>query len=488
METSKVSKLNRPIIITVSAVFLLVLLLSYFCPLITDDLHFKFIWNGFDAKAGSEVRVSSIADIIESAKNYYQYSGGRVVCHTIVFAMVNLPKWVFAIFNAAMFCIAGLLIHGHILKKTRKKSDLTLAFIYLSMFFLLPVWGDSILWMSGSVNYLWSGTAILWAIYLIDREDNSKKNLYLSCIAVLIASSTNEIAGGVLSIILILRMIFWKKKPFSYFYMVLFCVIPGIGLVLSAPGNKNRMKLVDGHASIGLTDVLKTAYGYLGSYFSWASLILFVIFAVLFYMIFKKSKVSELINPMTVTIACTLGACALGFSGVVIQRALFTVIFPLLIPFWSLSSYFLYTMDKPHKSKAVIASLGLLAILCLATQEFMVGALLALFTVLYLLINILAKGRLGTKQTRSKKRDIIFISILSAIVIFYSVMFFFDVSKYDSYIEQTVAAMKEGDGEKVSELRPNKQLSSSFFPVEGTIVSDYSVSWIYEYYVVNGGK
>ena len=207
METSNPVKIRRSTIITVSAVFLLVLLLSYFCPLITDDLHFKFVWNGFNANPGKEVRVSSISDIIESAKNYYQYSGGRVVCHTIVFALVNLPKWVFAILNAAVFCAAGLLIHGHILEKTRLKSNFTLAFIYASLFLLMPVWGDSILWISGSVNYLWAGTSILWAIYLIDKEENSRKNLYLSCIAVLIASATNEIAGGMLSIILIIRMI-----------------------------------------------------------------------------------------------------------------------------------------------------------------------------------------------------------------------------------------------------------------------------------------
>ena len=488
METSNPVKIRRSTIITVSAVFLLVLLLSYFCPLITDDLHFKFVWNGFNANPGKEVRVSSISDIIESAKNYYQYSGGRVVCHTIVFVLVNLPKWVFAILNAAVFCAAGLLIHGHILEKTRLKSNFTLAFIYASLFLLMPVWGDSILWISGSVNYLWAGTSILWAIYLIDKEENSRKNLYLSCIAVLIASATNEIAGGMLSVILIIRMIFWKKKPFSYFYMVLFCVIPGIGLILSAPGNKNRMAVVDGHESIGLIDVLKTTYGYLGSYFDWAAIMLFVIFAVMFYMIFTKSKVSDVFNAMTVTIACTLGACALGFSGVVIQRALFTVILPLMIPFWSLAGYFLYTMDAPNKSKAIIASIGLIAVLCFATMGWMQGATAVLILLLEVIIDKLSKGRFSRKDSRNTKRDIIILSILTAIVIFNTSTFFIDVSKYNSYIEKTTAAMKAGDGAAVSELKPGTQLMSSFFPVEGTIVSDYSVSWIYEYYVVNGGK
>lgn len=487
METPK-KAIKKSKLITVSAVFLLVLLLSYFCPLITDDLHFKFVWNGFNANAGSEVRVSSVKDIIESAKNYYQFSGGRVICHAIVFALVNLPKWVFAILNSAMFCTAGLLIFGHIREKTRERSSFTLPLIYLSMFMLLPVWGDSILWISGSVNYLWAGTAMLWAIYLIDREDKSKKNLYLTCIAVLIASATNEISGGMLAVILILRMITWQKKPFSYFYMALFCVIPGMGLVLTAPGNRNRMSAVDGHSGVDLLGAAKTAYGYLGAYIDWGAILFFVIFSVLFYMIFTKSKVKDIFSSMTVTIACTLGACALGFSGVVIQRALFSVIFPLMIPFWSLIYYSLYGMDAPHKKKSIICAFALIAILCAATVGLLQGAVAVLILLLYVIDDILTKGRISKKGKQSNKADIILTVILSVIVIANTVLFFIDVRKYDSYIDQTVEAMKNNDAAKVVELKPDTRLMSAYFPAEGTIVSDYSVSWIYEYYVVNEGR
>ena len=125
-------------IVTVSAVFLLILLLSYFCPLITDDLHFKFVWNGFDARTGQEVRVSSIWDILESARNYYTFSGGRVVCHTIVFALVNMNRWVYSVLNALMFVTAGILIRKHMKEKLAEKNRFTLPLIYISMFMLLP--------------------------------------------------------------------------------------------------------------------------------------------------------------------------------------------------------------------------------------------------------------------------------------------------------------------------------------------------------------
>lgn len=471
-------------IVTVSAVFLLILLLSYFCPLITDDLHFKFVWNGFDARTGQEVRVSSIWDILESARNYYTFSGGRVVCHTIVFALVNMNRWVYSVLNALMFVTAGILIRKHMKEKLAEKNRFTLPLIYISMFMLLPVWGDSVLWISGSVNYLWAGTAMLWAIYLIDKDDKSRDNQLLTCIAVLIASATNEISGGILAIILILRLIAWGKKNTYYYYTALFCVIPGMSLVLSAPGNSNRMQAVDMHTKLSATDVIQTSYGYLRYFFDWGWPFLFIIFAVMFYMIFGKQKVKDIVASMTVTVACFAGAVALGFSGIVIQRALFTVILPLLIPFWSLLPYLYYYAEGKNKLKAFLFSSGLLVLAQLAVMSFVQAGMMLLILLLTLIANILSKGRIEQKWLPSLPEQIGLTALCSVIIIANTVMFFYDVKRYDQYIDQTVTACRNADYETLYSLSPSGKISS-FFPSEGTIVSDYSVSWIYEYYVMN---
>ena len=390
-------------IITVSAVFLLVLLLSYFCPLITDDLHFKFIWNGFNADTGNEVRVSSIGDIFESAKNYYRFSGGRVICHFIVFAMVNLNKWVFAILNAAVFVAAGWLIFSHIEIRDESAKKWIFPMVYLTVFMLMPSMGDSVFWISGSVNYLWSGTAMLWAICLIDSKDVSRRNRYLTCIAVLIASAANEIFGGMLAIILILRYLAYRIKPASYYYQALFCVIPGMGLVLSAPGNANRMAAVDGHKSVSILDALKTAYSYLGSFIDRASPMLFLAIALLIYMILRKKKAADIIAPETVTIACIAGTCALGFSGVVIQRALFSVILPLLIPFWVHLRFLLNKACKAERAKAAAGAVIVLAVLQCATMQFMQAGITLLLLLLVVIINKLSHGSLSGVRNASCK-------------------------------------------------------------------------------------
>ena len=474
--------------ITVSAVFLLILLLSYACPLITDDLHFKYVWNGFDADIGKEVRVSSISDIFTSAHNYYLYSGGRVICHFIVFAMVNLNKWVFAVCNAIVFAVSGLLIWMHMKEMFRQMNRFTLALIYLTMFLLLPVWGDSVLWISGSVNYMWAGCAMLWAIFLIDREDSGAGNHILTCIAVLIASATNEIFGGMLAIILILRMITNRIKPLRYYITSLFCVLPGIALVISAPGNANRQQIIDGHQSVGLADVLKTSYGYLASFIDWGSIILWVISAVLFYKILKKRPLKEIITSMTITIACFAGSVALGFSGVVIQRALFSVLLPLLVPFWSLLYYLLYKMESVVRFKAIVCAFIAIALLNVITLRFFQAAIFGLLLLIIVLIRIVYKNSFEKPLVPSVKESLILITIMTALVIMGCVTFFMDVRKYNERMDTMVQAMRDNDGGTLSSMGRLEMGPGSFFPAEGTIVSDYLYSWVYQYYVTDGER
>ena len=480
-------KHNKINVITVSAVFLLVLLLSFICPLITDDMHFKFIWNGFDAAAGKEIRVGSFGDILQSASNYYQYSGGRVVCHFLVFALDNLPRALFANLNALMYVTAGYLVYKHITVDIAKSLKFLLPFVYLSMFLLLPVWGDSVVWISGSVNYLWAGTAILWAIYMIDCSKQSVVNGILTCIAVLISSSTGEIAGGMLIIIIVLRMITNRKHKIGFYIAAIISAIPGIMLILLAPGNANRMVAVDGHEHIGILDVLQTSYGYLGRFIDWNAIALFPILFALYVLIFRKSGWKDIIRPMTITIACLMGALVLGMSGVVISRAIFTASMPLLIPMWNSTLLFMYKSKGDRKVKAVYASLITISALQFMTLNWMAGLLTSLVFAIAFLIGKFRPYMLSAQGRPALIFDVIVVTILSVSVMSNAVLFVIDTVRYNSFITQTVEAMKEGDMNKVVTLKPDIYLSDRFFPSEGTIVSDYSLSWIYEYYVIGGG-
>ena len=409
-----------------------------------------------------------------------------MICHFIVFALVNLPKIVYAVLNAAVFVTAGWLLYVHITPAYRELSRFTLTYCYLTMFMFLPAWGDSILWISGSVNYLWAGTAMLWAIVNIDSPKVDKKNEILTFLSVLLASSLNEIFGGMLAIILILRMLTHRIKPIGYYYIALFCVLPGMGLVLKAPGNANRQLVVDGHQSVSIPDMVRTALSYLKCFLEWGALPLIPILVMLFYLIFRKSKIADIILPMSITIACFAGAAALGCSGVVIQRALFSVMMPLLVPVCSLTGFLLFKMNPAYRLKSVIAAFLTLTVLHLICLDFMYAGMCVLMLLIILLFNKLRKNGMNEKWLPSFKADLVTVLLLTSVVIYNTAVFPVDASRYDSYITEVTAAMRAGDGGKIGELRPVEDPISSYYPSEGRIVSDYSVGWICQYYVVDG--
>ena len=492
VRTTTDRRINKIDMITVSAVFLLVLLLSLYTPLITDDLHFKHIWNGFDADIGSEVRISSIGNLFTSAGNYYRYSGGRVVCHFFVFAVIYAGKWVFAIINACFFVLAGLLIRRGIGSGLLSENMFLLPLIYMSMFLLLPSWGDSVLWVSGSVNYLWAGTVMLWAVSMIDSSRKGAGNYIVTFISVLLASSVNEVFGGMLIIFIVIRLFSSRIKAAGYYIASLLCTLPGMGLVILSPGNYNRQVMVDGNSDIGIAKVIKTSYDYLSCFISWGSVILLPVLIMLFYMILHREKIKKIFVAMALPIACFAGSVALGLSGVVIQRALFSVILPLMIPAWSCLMDFLCRAEGSEKYKSVYLALASLTLLNLISLSFMQAAVAGLCLVIMVLVRYLMKGGSGRKSGRKPgspaRLSLIVIALSGIIVIFNTVTFFIDVQNYDSYIAEVASAMKRNDMDTVYSASSQRNAVSLFFPAEGTIVSDYSLSWIFQYYVVEGNK
>lgn len=97
-------------ILTIVGVFAYILYLTASCPYITDDWHFKFVWRAFRPD-GNDTRVTGLSNIIDSMKNYYNMSGGRVICHFITYVFVNINKNIFNIINAVIFVLLGIIIY-----------------------------------------------------------------------------------------------------------------------------------------------------------------------------------------------------------------------------------------------------------------------------------------------------------------------------------------------------------------------------------------
>ena len=87
---------KQEVIIILSSIFIMMLVLNIFTPLIADDYSYSFGVNG---------RLKNIIDVIEKQINHYLTWGGRTVAHTIAQSFLLFPKIIFSIANTAIYTI-----------------------------------------------------------------------------------------------------------------------------------------------------------------------------------------------------------------------------------------------------------------------------------------------------------------------------------------------------------------------------------------------
>lgn len=213
MSNVRFIKENRKALLICSLAFLIMLFMTAMCGYITDDFHFRFVWRDFEP-TGNERVVSSIADICESASNYYMLSGGRVVPHFVVFVLCSINKWVFNTMNAAVFMTLGMLLYHFVFDRDKKLNAFTLLMIYGMLFMFLPTFGDTVLWLSGAVNYLWTGTLMLGAMLYIKEhaDDKGIAATVISILLTLFSASTNETTGGMIAVWLFFYLIVKRQR------------------------------------------------------------------------------------------------------------------------------------------------------------------------------------------------------------------------------------------------------------------------------------
>lgn len=138
-------------------------LLNLFTPWFCDDWHYPFIF-------GTHTQIQSLGDIFLSQCRHYLHFNGRFIVHCFVQLFSGLlGKGVFNVVNAIMF---AAFLYAISLVTSRDKNDyfkiISVAFILL--FFLMPGFKYVFLWLSGSCNYLWTGTVVLFFIYLLAQD------------------------------------------------------------------------------------------------------------------------------------------------------------------------------------------------------------------------------------------------------------------------------------------------------------------------------
>ena len=205
-------KRNRALTIACyAAIALLMLALNLLTPLLADDYRYAFSF-------ATGERLKNVVDIFPSLAAHAVSINGRLVPHFFVQLFTLLPRQVFSVVNTVVFL---LLIAGmYRLSQKEEQNWKLLVLIFGGMFLLPPVFGQSFLWLAGSVNYLWCDTLLVWLLVPFADAVFGKRNTLSIAGQVCVAfgallfgnMSENVSAAGGVMMGLCVAWLFWKHR------------------------------------------------------------------------------------------------------------------------------------------------------------------------------------------------------------------------------------------------------------------------------------
>lgn len=158
-------------------------------PLRGDDYLYALI------PGNESQRCDTLGKYLASMAYFYNDTNGRIADMIVRFFASLLGKTIFNIFNIVVFAI---FTHTLVTLLTIDRKPWLLSCIFLYYLLLIPWPGQTMLWMSGSINYMWSATATLLVLrYMVNHEegntDNGKVARHLALfVAAFIAGGMNE--------------------------------------------------------------------------------------------------------------------------------------------------------------------------------------------------------------------------------------------------------------------------------------------------------
>lgn len=218
--------------------------------------------------AWTNIKLSSIKDIITSQISMYNQWTGRVPVHTTIQVLLYLGTWIYEIINPIIFAIFILLISIAIFKNFSYFKVILTTFLIC---FGIKCFGEKFIWLSGSVNYLW--TTVLMLIMIITYYNMFEKNREIKNKEILPFFILSFISGwtqenvvfvlgtfiAIIGLINIKKFIKFdkKKKIIIISSIILFGL--GVILLIFAPGNFSRMSTNE--TKFQIVNILKNLFG-----------------------------------------------------------------------------------------------------------------------------------------------------------------------------------------------------------------------------------
>lgn len=229
-------------------VFLIVLAalffaISYYTPMQSDD----FWYHCVTEKNGAYVfhtsnRIETFSELVQSVYNHRYVGNGRladVFCYTLLY--IGGGKGMVTSMVSTLVILLHLLIYSRLC--FGKVSLIGCVVVLVSSIIFLPFLSGTVLWFSGSLNYLWGGVWLGLFLLLIKQCNQGKVWLTCAAIIALICGWWHEALGLCLggAVFVLFCRDYWKHKKVSVSYVIIgACLAMGLLVVLSAPAIWDR--------------------------------------------------------------------------------------------------------------------------------------------------------------------------------------------------------------------------------------------------------
>ena len=243
------NKLNRKKTIYIASclsIFLLIYVLNHFTLYTSDDYVYHFIYQD-SMPTGNEQPIRNLMDLITSQVTHWQVWNGRFTAHSIVQTFMQFHKEYFNVLNSIIFLMLIIMsdkLSSRMMKEERKSFDsIYIVSLFLMFWWFLPEIGKTVLWVSGSGNYLWTGFIDLLWLYLFINFTISKKWSILTIPLAFFMGAGNENTSPAVILLggLFLFYNLIKEKKFRVIKIIeLVSATIGFVLMISSPGSQKR--------------------------------------------------------------------------------------------------------------------------------------------------------------------------------------------------------------------------------------------------------